>query len=58
MDQVIELQRTFEFEGPLRSVMQLYDDVAVAIVASNDIINGLVGDYERPFYMSFRVFRL
>lgn len=58
MDRVIEMQRTFEFEGPLRSVMQLYDDVAVVIVASNDIINGIVGDYERPFYMSFRVFRL
>lgn len=58
MDRVIEMQRTFEFEGPLRSVMQLYDDVAVAIIASNDTINGLVGDYDRPFYMSFRVFRL
>jgi hypothetical protein len=38
-----------EFEGPLRSVMERYNDVAVIIPASNEIINGLVGDYDRPF---------
>lgn len=58
MDKVIETQRTMEVEGSLRSVMQIYDNIAVAIVASNDTTNGLVGDYDRPFYMSFRVFRL
>lgn len=58
MDPVIEMQRTIEFEGPLRSVMQRYDDVAVVLLASNDTINHLVGDYDRPFYMSFRVFRI
>ena len=57
MDRVIEMQQTIEFEGPLRSVMQLQSDVAVVIIASHDTINGLVGDYARPFYMSFRVFR-
>lgn len=58
LDRVIEMQQTIEFEGPLRSVMQLQSDVAVVIIASHDTINGLVGDYARPFYMSFRVFRL
>ncbi len=58
MDNVIKMQRTYEIEGSLRSVMQIFDDIAVVIVASNDTINGLVGDYDRPFYMSFRVFRL
>lgn len=58
MDDVIQMQRTIEVEGPLRSVMQIHDDVAVVIIASNDTIDELVGDYDRPFYMSFRVFRL
>ena len=58
MDRVIEMQRTMEIEGSLRSVMQIYDNIAVVIIASNDTINDLVGDYNRPFYMSFRVFRL
>ncbi len=58
MDQVIGMQRTIEIEGPLRSVMQLRDDIAIVIVASNETIDGLVGDYHRPFYRSFRVFRL
>lgn len=58
MDNVLDMQRTFEIEGPLRSVMQLRDDIAVVILASNDTIDGMVGDYKRPFYCSFRVFRL
>lgn len=58
IDPVIEMQRTIEIEGPLRSVMQLHDDVAVVLCGTNKVINDMVGNYERPFYMSFRVFRL
>lgn len=58
IDPPIRMQRTIELEGPLRSVMQLHDDVALVFIGSNDVINKMVGDYERPFYMSFRVFRL
>jgi len=58
IDSVIRMQRTIEFEGPLRSVMQLHDDVAIIMIGSNTVINEIVGDYDRPFYMSFRVFRL
>ncbi len=58
IDPAIRMQRTIEFEGPLRSVMQCHDDVAVILIGSNDIINEMVGGYERPFYMSFHVFRL
>jgi len=52
------MQRPIEVEASLRSVMQIYDDVTVVIIASNEMINELVGDYDRPFYMTFRVFRL
>jgi len=58
IDSVIEMQRTIEIEGPLRSVMQIHNDVAVVLCGSNRVINDMVGSYDRPFYMSFRVFRL
>ena len=56
-DGVVEMQKTMEIEGALRSVMQLRSDVAVVICASHSTINKLVGDSHRPFYLSFRVFR-
>lgn len=58
IDPIISSQRTVEIEGSLRSVMQLRDEVAVILCGSNDVIDGMVGDYDRPFYLSFRVFRL
>lgn len=58
IDRPMRMQRTFELEGPLRSVMQLHDDVAIVLIGSNDVINKMVGDNKRPFFMSFRVFRL
>lgn len=58
MDPVINMQRRIEFEGPLQSIMQLRNNIAVVIVATKSTIDKLVGDRDRPFFMSFRVFRL
>jgi len=58
IDSIISLQQTIEVEGPLRSIMQLRHDIAVVLCGSNKIIDKLVGDSHRPFYLSFRVFRL
>lgn len=57
IDSLIQSQHTFEIEGALRSVMQLHDDVTVVLCGSNEIID-LIGQSDRPFYLSFRIFRL
>lgn len=57
VDRVVNMQRTIEVEGPLRSVMQLKSNIALVLSGSNGTIDMLVGDSRRPFYMSFRVFR-
>ena len=57
IDGVIDMQKTMEIEGALRSVMQLQHDIAVVLCGSHDTINKIVGDSHRPFYLSFRVFR-
>lgn len=58
IDAVIELQTGMEVEGPLRSIMQQKHDIAVVLSGTSRVIDKLVGDSHRPFYLSFRVFRL
>ena len=57
IDAAIESQSSYEIEGALRSVMQLQNDIAVILCGSNDVIDE-IGRSDRPFYLSFRVFRL
>lgn len=44
IDPVIRMQQNLDFEGPLRSVMQRQNDVAIVIAGSNKVINQMVGD--------------
>ena len=57
IDDVIRAQETFQIEGPFREVMQFNDDVAIAWLGSRNIILE-IHQYERPFYLSHRVFWL
>jgi hypothetical protein len=55
IDCVIEMQKTFEIEGPFREIMQFYDDVAIAWLGSRDSIIA-IHQSDRPFYLSHRIF--
>ena len=55
-DNIVSLQRTFEVEGALRSVMQMSADVAVVIFATEKTLVK-IGQDDRPFYLSFPIFR-
>lgn len=57
IDRVMGMQSTIEVEGPLRSVMQPKNTIALILSGSHPTINALVGDSRRPFYLAFRVFR-
>ena len=57
IDPMIQSQTIFEIEGALRSAMQHNDHVAVVLCGSEATINEMGGS-DRPFYCSFRAFRL
>lgn len=57
IDDVIRAQDTIELEGPFREVMQFNDDVAIVWLGSRDVILE-IHQYERPFYLSHRIFWL
>ncbi len=57
IETLIQSQGNFEVEGTLRSAMQLQDDVAVVLCGPNKTID-LMGRSDRPFYLSFRIFRI
>ena len=58
IDHVVALQNSIEIEGPMRSAMQRHNDIAIVVCGSNNVINKLAGESDRPFYMSFRIFRI
>lgn len=51
IDYAIDMQRTLEVEGPLRSVIKLDYNTALVLSGPNRTINTLVRDSRRPFYM-------
>lgn len=55
IDDVISGQTNFEIEASLREVMQFRSDVAVLIAGSKSTIVAM-GQSDRPFYLSFRIF--
>ena len=57
IDGVISNQHPYVIEGALRAVMQRFDDVAVVLCGSNDVVINICQP-DRPFYHSIRVFRV
>ena len=57
IDKVIAAQGHYEIEAPFREVMQFHDDVAIMWHGTRETIVE-IRQYERPFYLSHRVFWL
>ena len=56
IDRVIASQNSFEVEGALRSAMERCDAIAVVLCGSETTITEMGYD-DRPFYLSFPIFR-
>jgi hypothetical protein len=56
-DEIVSTQDSFAVEASLREVMQFHSDLAVIIAGSRETII-TIGQYDRPFYLSFRIFWL
>jgi hypothetical protein len=56
-DRAVRVQQLYTIEGMLRSVMQRANDVVVVLCCSHEVSLEICGP-ERPFYLSFRRFRI